>query len=521
MSILEEFAEALTSGRIEVVDLTAPLSADTPVIQLPPPFGQTATFRLEEISRYDERGPAWYWNNVRTGEHTGTHFDAPIHWITGGTARTSPRCPRASWSAPPPSSTSPSRSRPTRTSCSRWTTSASGRRPTARCPTGGWLLYRTGWDARSDVAGGLPQRRRDGPHTPGISPECARWLAEEAPVIGLGVETVGTDAGRGALLRPAVPVPRGAARRRQVRADPAAEPRPAAAHRRGAGRRRRCRSSAGPAPRRGCWRSSSGERRASDRRRRGRRRAGAGRHRHRLRGGRLRQLRRHQRDGRGGGPVRGRPARDGRGDDGRRLRPDERGRGGGGQPAPGLRPDQRADRDHRGGEEPHAARRRQPPRRPSRGRTSSSTSRLSPRPSVRCPMRVDSAEEAPRQAAEAVATAVQQRRTVLLNLPLDVQALPAATRSRPPRWSGRCRRRRRRPTPRTSSGSSTALAPRAGRCSSPGAARAGRGAARRWSSSPTAAARCSPPPPSPRGCSPATRGRWTSPADSPRRWPPS
>jgi thiamine pyrophosphate-dependent acetolactate synthase large subunit-like protein len=41
-------------------------------------------------------------------------------------------------------------------------------------------------------------------------------------------------------------------------------------------------------------------------------------------------------------------------------------------------------------------------------------------------MRVTSPEHAARQAADAVATAVQQRRTVLLNLPLDVQALPAA-----------------------------------------------------------------------------------------------
>src|SRR3954451_10923918 len=41
-------------------------------------------------------------------------------------------------------------------------------------------------------------------------------------------------------------------------------------------------------------------------------------------------------------------------------------------------------------------------------------------------MRVTSADDAPRLAAEAVATAVQQRRTVLLNLPLDVQSLPAA-----------------------------------------------------------------------------------------------
>ena len=28
-------------------------------------------------------GPAWYWNNIACGEHTGTHFDAPIHWVTG------------------------------------------------------------------------------------------------------------------------------------------------------------------------------------------------------------------------------------------------------------------------------------------------------------------------------------------------------------------------------------------------------------------------------------------------------
>src|SRR3954451_19703009 len=83
MSTLSALADALTDGRIEVVGLTAPLPDRTPIIQLPPPFAQTATFSLEEISRYDERGPAWYWNNVRTGEHTGTHFDAPVHWVTG------------------------------------------------------------------------------------------------------------------------------------------------------------------------------------------------------------------------------------------------------------------------------------------------------------------------------------------------------------------------------------------------------------------------------------------------------
>src|SRR3954447_25276074 len=83
MTVLSDLVDALADGRVEVVDLTAPLSAETPILELPPEFGQTARFQLEEISRYDDRGPAWYWNNFRTGEHTGTHFDAPNHWVTG------------------------------------------------------------------------------------------------------------------------------------------------------------------------------------------------------------------------------------------------------------------------------------------------------------------------------------------------------------------------------------------------------------------------------------------------------
>ena len=46
-------------------------------------MGRAAPFRIEEISRYDERGAGWYWNNFSFGEHTGTHFDAPIHWVSG------------------------------------------------------------------------------------------------------------------------------------------------------------------------------------------------------------------------------------------------------------------------------------------------------------------------------------------------------------------------------------------------------------------------------------------------------
>src|SRR5271163_5200669 len=82
-NILSGLLNALSSGAIRVVDLSQPLDAGTATIQLPPEFGKSWPFRLEEISRYDSRGPAWYWNNFSCGEHTGTHFDAPIHWVTG------------------------------------------------------------------------------------------------------------------------------------------------------------------------------------------------------------------------------------------------------------------------------------------------------------------------------------------------------------------------------------------------------------------------------------------------------
>ena len=62
-------------------------------------------------------------------------------------------------------------------------------------PDGGWLLYRTGWDARSGDQEAFLNANETGPHTPGISPACAKWLAEETRLLGVGVETVGTDAG--------------------------------------------------------------------------------------------------------------------------------------------------------------------------------------------------------------------------------------------------------------------------------------------------------------------------------------
>ncbi|HIF60893.1 MAG TPA: cyclase family protein, partial [Rhodospirillales bacterium] len=82
-TLLTSLLGCITGGSINVVDLTMTLDRKVPTIVLPPELGQSWPFRMEEISKYDARGPATYWNNFSCGEHTGTHFDAPIHWISG------------------------------------------------------------------------------------------------------------------------------------------------------------------------------------------------------------------------------------------------------------------------------------------------------------------------------------------------------------------------------------------------------------------------------------------------------
>ncbi len=82
--LLGEFASRLMAGDIVVVDLSAVLGPDTPLIKLPPELAvDTPQVEIHPISAYDKNGPFWAWNWLKLGEHSGTHFDAPIHWITG------------------------------------------------------------------------------------------------------------------------------------------------------------------------------------------------------------------------------------------------------------------------------------------------------------------------------------------------------------------------------------------------------------------------------------------------------
>jgi kynurenine formamidase len=196
LNILMQFAQALAGGAIRVVDLSQPLDGATAIIQLPPEFGQTWPFRLEEISRYDSRGPAWYWNNFSCGEHTGTHFDAPVHWVSGKDypQNSTDAIPVEKFIAPAcvidvsRESAANADFLLTPERVETWEAEH------GRIEAGSWLLMRTDWS-----------RREDASHAPGPDPDLVPFLARERDVIGFGSECVGTDAGQAFRFDPPFP----------------------------------------------------------------------------------------------------------------------------------------------------------------------------------------------------------------------------------------------------------------------------------------------------------------------------
>jgi isatin hydrolase len=206
MYLLTRLIEELDAGRLRVVDLTQPLGPQTPVIGLPPPFASAPPFAMEVISRYDDRGRAWYWNMLHFSEHTGTHLDAPIHWVTGKDlpGNGCDTIPARRFLGP---------------ACVIDTVVEVGRNPDflltaehvlaweaahGRVPAGAWVMMRTDWSRRGDPACFL-NMAEDGAHSPGVHASAAELLACERDVLGVGVETIGTDAGQAFAFDPPFP----------------------------------------------------------------------------------------------------------------------------------------------------------------------------------------------------------------------------------------------------------------------------------------------------------------------------
>ncbi|WP_293442744.1 cyclase family protein [Planktotalea sp.] len=202
--VIANVAEALAEGSARIVDLTHTLDPDFPVIILPPEFGQCARFRMEEVSAYDHRGPAWKWHKLTLNEHTGTHFDAPSHWVSGKDV------PNGDVDEIDPSVfVGPV----VVIDCSAGAAENDDFELTpdvilaweaehGEIPADAWVLMRTDWSKRSGAQ--YLNMAEDGPHSPGPTPDTIRLFLER-DIRGFGTETVGTDAGQGSHYVPPYP----------------------------------------------------------------------------------------------------------------------------------------------------------------------------------------------------------------------------------------------------------------------------------------------------------------------------
>ncbi len=205
MSSIAQLISDLASGTVRVVDLTQPLGPDTPVIGLPDMFAPSPGLTVEQISRYDDAGPGWYWNTLHLGEHTGTHFDAPVHWVTGKDLSDN-RCdtiPAGRFVGPGCVIDVSEQVAEDHDFLLMPEHVEAWEAEHGRIAAGSWVLMRTDWSKRTDPETFL-NVSEDGPHSPGFHASTTQLLIER-DVLGVGVETVGTDAGQAGTFDPPFP----------------------------------------------------------------------------------------------------------------------------------------------------------------------------------------------------------------------------------------------------------------------------------------------------------------------------
>ncbi|MDO5603736.1 MAG: cyclase family protein [Paracoccus sp. (in: a-proteobacteria)] len=204
---LADLATGLASGAIEVVDCSGVLGPETPLLKLPPELARdTPAIEIHKISEYDSDGPFWAWNWLKLGEHSGTHFDAPHHWITGrdyadGYTDTLP-VQRVVAPVNVIDCSAEAAADPdfllTIEHVKAWEAEHGAINP------GEWVVMRTDWDQYADDEGRFLNADETGPHTPGPTAEVIQYLVDKG-IVGWGTQCIGTDAGQAGGMTPPFP----------------------------------------------------------------------------------------------------------------------------------------------------------------------------------------------------------------------------------------------------------------------------------------------------------------------------
>ncbi len=206
--VLNALGADLLAGRIDVVDCTAPLGPETPILRLPKGFAKDTP--KVEIHAVPESDPRQKLNWLVLGEHSGTHFDAPHHWLSGkdfedGYTDTLDVQRLVAPANVIDCSTESAEDDDFLLTVDRvkaWEAEHGEIGP------GEWVLMRSDWDKWADdeerFLNDDPDPMEDGSHSPGPTAECMDYLLSKG-IVGWGSQCIGTDAGMAGKFSPPYP----------------------------------------------------------------------------------------------------------------------------------------------------------------------------------------------------------------------------------------------------------------------------------------------------------------------------
>jgi kynurenine formamidase len=178
-------ARVSTSGRVQ--DLTHVLRPGFPTFSdTDPPIEKRTIRTIAENGFYAQ---AWSF-----GEHSGTHVDAPGHFVRGERLVTALR--PAELIAPAAVVDISRRARRDADATVEVADLRRYERRHGRIPRGALVLMDSGWDERADDPQAFRNPDAQGTlHFPGFSGEAVEWLLERRRIRGLGVDTLSLDPG--------------------------------------------------------------------------------------------------------------------------------------------------------------------------------------------------------------------------------------------------------------------------------------------------------------------------------------
>ena len=186
--------EALAAGKYTLVDMSHPYHETMPPTMLPPEFGQSPPFKMHSISRFDERGPEWYWNWLQVSEHSGTHIDAPNYWITGRDKESVDQIPLERLVCP--AAVIDVRAKVAENLDYSVTVGdlENWEERHGELPVGAIVIMNSGWGQKvtnTQAYRGIDENGNS--HYPGFSGELARWLIANRNINGVASDTPSTD----------------------------------------------------------------------------------------------------------------------------------------------------------------------------------------------------------------------------------------------------------------------------------------------------------------------------------------